>query len=254
MRVAINQVKEGQASAAVSAGNTGALMATARFVLKTIKGVSRPAICTAMPTLQAGKNVLVLDLGANVDSPPEVLQQFASMGSVVSKTVIGIADPKVALLNVGAEDIKGSDKVKRAAALLENSALNYIGFVEGDEIYSGHVDVIATDGFEGNIALKSSEGTAKMIMSLLREEFGRSIFTKLAGMIAIPVFSALKKRIDPRRYNGAIMLGLNGIVVKSHGGTDAFGFEHAINEAANLARQDVLKELGRGVDSLLNGH
>ncbi|MEO0368490.1 MAG: phosphate acyltransferase PlsX [Pseudomonadota bacterium] len=247
MRVAINLVKEGEAAAAVSAGNTGALMATARFVLRMIGGVNRPAICTSMPCIQPDRTVLMLDMGANVDSAPEVLRQFAVMGSVLSEASKKISNPSVALLNVGAEDIKGSEKVKQAAALLADTDINYVGFVEGDEILAGEVDVVVADGFEGNIALKTSEGTAKVIMTVLREEFRKNWMTKLVGLLATPIFRAVQSRMDPRLHNGATMLGLNGIVIKSHGGTDALGFRYAIAEAAQQASFDLVGGLSKGV-------
>lgn len=240
MRVAINLVKDGQAQAAVSAGNTGALMATARFVLKTIPGISRPAIIATMPSLEAKKTLYMLDLGANVDSSPEMLVQFAVMASILSQYVDKKDAPQIALLNVGAEEIKGSEKVKQAANLLKSSSLNYVGFIEADEILHGRVDVIVCDGFEGNIALKASEGTAKMIMQVIKEEFKRNLFTKTMGALAYPVFKTIGNRLDPRQYNGATFLGLNGIVVKSHGGTDRYGFLHALQEASVQADRNVI--------------
>ncbi|RBP48419.1 phosphate acyltransferase PlsX [Arenicella xantha] len=240
MRVAINLVKEGSAQAAVSAGNTGALMATARFVLKTIKGIDRPAIISTLPCLDPSKTVHMLDLGANVDSTPEMLVQFAVMGSVLTHYVDKKESPRVALLNVGAEEIKGSEKVKRASQLLSASSLNYVGYVEADEILFSKVDVIVCDGFEGNVALKASEGTAKMILSVLKEEFKSSLYSKLAGAVALPVFKSVQSRLDPRSHNGASLIGLNGIVVKSHGGTDVVGFEFAIQEARQQASRDVI--------------
>jgi len=243
MRVAINLVKNGDAQAAVSAGNTGALMATARFVLKTIKGVDRPAIISTLPCKDSSHTSHMLDLGANVDSTPQMLLQFAVMGSVLTQYVDKKTSPKVALLNVGAEEIKGSEKVKKASVLLEESNLNYVGYIEADEIYDGKVDVIVTDGFEGNVALKASEGTAKMIMGVIQEEFKRSIFTKLMAALTMPVLKSIQHRLDPRRHNGATLLGLNGVVVKSHGGTDTLGFLHAIHEAASQADKDIIGHL-----------
>lgn len=249
MRVAINLVKNGVAHAAVSAGNTGALMATARFVLKTIPGISRPAISSTMPVQQPDTTTHMLDLGANVDSTPEMLMQFAVMGSALTEYVDNKANPTVALLNVGAEDIKGSEKVKQASSLLSESDLNYVGYVEADEIYDSRVDVIVCDGFEGNVALKASEGTASMVLSVLKEEFQRNLFTKLIALIAMPVLKGMQERLDPRRHNGATLLGLNGIVIKSHGGTDALGFLHAIEEAgaqADLAvTEHIRKEISK---------
>ncbi len=249
MRVSINLVKDGTAHAAVSAGNTGALMATARFVLKTIKGIDRPAIISTMPCKDSSQTIHMLDLGANVDSSPEMLVQFAVMGSVLTQFVDKKPNPKVALLNVGAEEIKGSEKVKKASALLEASSLNYTGYIEADEIYDGKVDVIVTDGFEGNVALKASEGTAKMIVDVMKEEFKRNVFTKLAGAVCLPVLNAMQRRLDPRTHNGASLLGLNGVVVKSHGGTDALGFEHAIQEAFVQAEKDLIGHLSKQIEN-----
>ena len=228
MRVAINLVKQGEADACVSAGNTGALMATSRFVLKTLSGIDRPAICTTLPTVRG--HTRVLDLGANVDSKAEHLLEFAVMGSVLAE-VNGVERPRVGLLNIGEEDIKGNEQVKEAARLLAASDLNYIGFVEGDGIYLDDVDVVVCDGFVGNVALKSSEGVAKLIRHYMTQEFKRNVLTRLAGLIALPVLSAFRRRIDPRRYNGASLLGLRGTVVKSHGGADALAFANAIRVA-----------------------
>lgn len=228
MRVAINLVKQGEADACVSAGNTGALMATSRFVLKTLSGIDRPAICTTLPTVRG--HIRVLDLGANVDSKAEHLLEFAVMGSVLAE-VNGVERPRVGLLNIGEEDIKGNEQVKNAARLLAASDLNYIGFVEGDGIYLDDVDVVVCDGFVGNVALKSSEGVAKLIRHYMTQEFKRNVLTRLAGLIALPVLSAFRRRIDPRRYNGASLLGLRGTVVKSHGGADALAFANAIRVA-----------------------
>ncbi len=247
MRVSINLVKEGQAQACVSAGNTGALMATARFVLKTIVGINRPAICSTMPCQDPNNTVHMLDLGANVDSSPETLLQFAVMGSVLTEYVDTKQNPRVALLNVGAEEIKGSEKVKAAAVLLGESDLNYVGYIESDEIFHGKVDVIVCDGFEGNVALKASEGVAKMIFDILREEFKRNWLTKLVALTSTPILKAMKTRLDPRRHNGATLIGLNGIVVKSHGGTDEFGFLHAIQEASRQAEMDVISHIGEKI-------
>ena len=236
MRVAINLVKQGEANACVSAGNTGALMATARFVLKTLPGIDRPAICTTLPTVRG--HVRVLDLGANVDSKAEHLLQFAVMGSVLAE-VNDIRRPRVGLLNIGEEDIKGNEQVKDAARLLAASDLNYIGFVEGDGVYLDEVDVVVCDGFVGNVALKSSEGVAKLIRHYLTQEFKQNLLTRLAGLIALPVLRAFSRRIDPRRYNGASLLGLQGIVIKSHGGADALAFANAIQVAILEVRQAV---------------
>lgn len=252
MRVAINLVKDGTAQAAVSAGNTGALMATARFVLKTISGVDRPAIISTMPCQDTSQTVHMLDLGANVDSSPEMLVQFAVMGSVLTEFVDKKKSPKVGLLNVGAEEIKGSEKVKKASVLLSGSALNYVGYVESDEIFTSKVDVIVCDGFEGNVALKASEGTAKMILNVLGEEFKRTIFTKLLGILSKPIFRAMQARLDPRLHNGATLIGLNGIVVKSHGGTDELGFLHAIQEANRQAEMDVIGHISKEISKVFS--
>jgi len=252
MRVAINLVKQGVAQAAVSAGNTGALMATARFVLKTISGVDRPAIISTMPCQDTSQTVHMLDLGANVDSSPEMLVQFAVMGSVLTEFVDKKASPKVGLLNVGAEEIKGSEKVKKASVLLSDSELNYVGYVESDELFSGKVDVIVCDGFEGNVALKASEGTAKMILNVLSEEFKRNIFTKALGAMCMPIFKAMQARLDPRLHNGATLIGLNGIVVKSHGGTDELGFLHAIQEANRQAELNVIGHMSEEISNVFS--
>ncbi len=237
MRVAIDMVKDGRVHACVSAGNTGALLATARFVLKTLPGIDRPAICTTIPSLRGHTHML--DLGANLDSKAIHLLQFAVMGSELVSAVDDISSPKVALLNVGEEEIKGNEQVKQAAALLSASSLNYVGYAEGDSIYTGDHDVVVCDGFVGNVALKSSEGVARMIRQFIRDEFTRNAFTRLAGLIALPVIKGLGRRIDPRRYNGASLLGLSGIVVKSHGSADTFAFGHAIEIAMIEARKGV---------------
>lgn len=249
MRVAINLVKDGTAQACVSAGNTGALMATARFVLKTLEGIDRPAIITALPTMRGHTHVL--DLGANVDSPAEVLYQFAVMGSVLTSAVDNNPSPTVGLLNIGEEEIKGNEQVKGAAKLLAGSGLNYIGYVEGDDINKGTADVVVADGFAGNIALKSIEGVAKMISLFLKQEFKRNIFTKLAGLIAMPVLNALRRRIDPRAYNGASLVGLRGIVIKSHGSADEFSFATAIGEAVLEVEKNVPEKIKEQLGGLL---
>jgi glycerol-3-phosphate acyltransferase PlsX len=247
MRVAINLVKHGEADACVSAGNTGALMATARFVLKTLPGIDRPAICTTLPTVRG--YVQVLDLGANVDSKAEHLLQFAVMGSVLA-AVNGIERPRVGLLNIGEEAIKGNEQVKEAARLLAVSDLNYIGFVEGDGIYLDDVDVVVCDGFVGNVALKSSEGVAKLIRHYMTQEFKRNLLTRFAGLIALPVLRAFRRRIDPRRYNGASLLGLPGIVIKSHGGADALAFANAIRVAILEVEQAVPQRIDTHLSAL----
>jgi glycerol-3-phosphate acyltransferase PlsX len=243
MRVAIDLVKQGEADACVSAGNTGALMVTARFVLKTLPGIERPAIVGALPAMRGHTHVL--DLGANVDSPAELLVQFAIMGSILVKYVEGNSSPSVGLLNIGVEDIKGNDIIKHAGDLLRRTHLNYVGFVEADAIYTGDVDVIVCDGFDGNVALKASEGVAKMIRHAMRDEFTRNWFRKLGGLCAMPAINGTRRRIDPRRYNGATLVGLNKTVIKSHGGTDAFGFRHAIHTA--------VKEVTMGIPDHIRG-
>lgn len=249
MRVSINLVKEGVAEAAVSAGNTGALMATARYVLKMLPGIDRPAITSLMPNMQ-GKTYM-LDLGANVGCTSQHLLQFAVMGSVLTTAVDGINHPKVGLLNVGEEEIKGNEQVKEAHEVLRQSGLNYIGYVEGDDIYCGEVEVVVCDGFVGNVSLKTSEGVAKIVAHYAKEEFTRNIFTKLCGLFALPVLKAFKKRIDPRRYNGASLLGLRGVVVKSHGGADAYSFQHAIEIAHVEASQQVPKKIESQIEEYL---
>ncbi len=249
MRVAVNLVKDGTAAACVSAGNTGALMATGRFVLKTLPGIDRPAIAAPLPCVNG--HVLVLDLGANVDSSAEQLLQFAVMGAVLASAVDSIERPRVALLNIGQEEIKGNEGVKEAAKLLADSDINYVGFVEGDGIYQGLADVVVCDGFVGNVALKSSEGVATMIARFLREEFQRNAFTRLAALVAMPVLQALRARIDPREYNGASLVGLKGIVVKSHGGADEVAFRRAIQVALAEARKNVPERITSRIGPLL---
>lgn len=249
MRVSIDLVKQGEAGAAVSAGNTGALMATAKFVLKTLPGIDRPAICTALPSMQGHTHML--DLGANVECAAEHLFQFAVMGSVLSEAFDEISAPRVGLLNVGAEAIKGNDTVKAAARMLENGPINYIGFVEGDDIYCGDVDVVVCDGFTGNVALKSSEGVARMISHFLRESFGSSLLNRLAGAAALPVLRGLKQRLDPGNHNGASLLGLQGIVIKSHGGADAPSFANAIEVALREVQKDVPRRIDQRLGQLL---
>ncbi len=247
MRVAINQVKEGLAQAAVSAGNTGALMATARFVLKTIPGIDRPAIAKFLPG-QNNHLSLVLDLGANVDCTSEQLLQFAIMGSqLVSAMFPGKANPRVGLMNVGTEDIKGNSVVKQAHQLLAESGLNFIGNVEGNAVFSDQVDVVVCDGFTGNVVLKTIEGAVKFIGSVIKEEFTRSFLTKSVAILAMPSLKGFKKRLDPRRFNGAIFLGLRGVVVKSHGGTDAEGFCYALQEAYHEIKVDTLDKIEAGI-------
>ena len=241
MRIAIDAVRNQDAQACVSAGNTGALMAISRFVLKMLPGIDRPAIASFLPT-QRG-HTCVLDLGANVDCTAEHLLQFAAMGSSLVSAVDHIERPSVGLLNIGEEEIKGNEVVKAAADLLRESGLNFFGNIEGTDIYKGTTDVIVCDGFVGNVALKTSEGLAQMLASYLREEFNRNFLTKLSGAMAYHVINAFRKRVDHRRYNGASLLGLKGIVVKSHGSADSFGFRFAIERAYEEARHDVLRRI-----------
>ena len=242
MRVAIDLVKSGEVQACVSAGNTGALMAISRFVLKTLPGIDRPAIIAVLPNMSGSS--YMLDLGANVDCGPEHLLQFAVMGSTLVSAVEHKERPSVGLLNIGEEAIKGNEVVKQAAELLRGSDLNFQGNVEGDDIFlNGKTDVIVCDGFVGNIALKTSEGLAQMLGRSLREEFNRSWATQFAALVAIPVLSAFKSRFDHRRYNGATLIGLRGIVVKSHGSADAFAFEQAICRALDEVKSEVLQRL-----------
>ena len=249
LRVAINLVHEGKADAVVSAGNTGALMATAKFVLKTLPGIDRPAIMKTLPSMTGHTHML--DLGANVDCSADLLYQFAVMGAMSTEAVDSKPRPTVGLLNVGSEDMKGNAQVKQADALLQNSDLNYVGFVEGDDIYKGSVDVVVCDGFVGNISLKTSEGLAKMITQYMKEEFSRNIFTKLAALVAMLVLNAFKKRVDSRVYNGASLLGLQGIAIKSHGGADDFAFAQAIKIAMQEVEKGVPQKIGKHIEKIL---
>jgi phosphate acyltransferase len=246
MRVAIQQVKDGAAQAAVSAGNTGALMAISRYLLKTMEGIDRPAIANQMPNARGGATT-VLDLGANVDCTAEHLLQFAVMGSALVVAITGREEPTVGLLNVGEEVIKGSEVIKEAGVLLRNAAntgdLNFFGNVEGNDIFKGTVDIVVCDGFVGNVALKASEGLATMIGNFIKVEFSRNIFTKIGALFAYPVISAFKKRMDYRRYNGAALLGLRGLVFKSHGSADAFAFEQALARAYDAAHNQLLEKV-----------
>jgi len=241
IRVAVDLVKNGEAHACVSAGNTGALMAVSRFVLKMLPGIDRPAIIAALPSMKG--STYVLDLGANVDCGAEHLLQFAIMGATLVAAVEHKERPSVGLLNIGEEDIKGNEVVKEAAEMLRESGLNFIGNIEGDGIYRGEADVVVCDGFVGNVMLKASEGMVQMVRSFIRQEFMRSVLTRLAGVIVMPALFAFRKRLDPRRFNGATLLGLRGIVVKSHGSADAFGFERAIERAMEEVRNEVLRRL-----------
>ncbi len=239
MRRSIDAVATGEASGVVSAGNTGALMAMAKFVLKTLPGVDRPAIATVFPTLRG--RLVMLDLGANIECDANNLVQFAVMGEVFARKVLGLEEPSVGILNVGAEDLKGNDAVKKAAAILQDSSLSirFHGFVEGDDIAAGTVDVIVTDGFTGNIALKTIEGTSKLLSEFLKEALNSSPLARMGALLASPALRAMQARVDPRHYDGAMFLGLNGVCVKSHGGTDALGFSNALRVAVNLISDGV---------------
>lgn len=251
MRIAINLVKEEKVQACVSAGNTGALMATARFVLKTLPGIDRPAIIAELPT-QIGKT-RVMDLGANVDSCAEHLFQFAVMGSALIQAVDKKPNPRIGLLNIGVEEIKGNDQVKRTAHMLsECNLINYVGYVEGDAFYSGKVDLVVCDGFVGNVALKASEGLASLMLTALKEAFTQNNLRKLSAFIANPALTALKDRMDPAHYNGASLLGLNGIVVKSHGSANELAFENAINEAVLHVKNDVVDLVRDQINAFIN--
>ena len=243
MRVAINLVKEGAADACVSAGNTGALMATAKFVLKMLPGIDRPAIIAELPSI--GGSVHMLDLGANTQATADHLFQYAVMGSLVAADLMGLERPRVALLNIGAEDTKGHDTVKDAAALLAESTLNYVGFVEGTDILSGKADVVVADGFTGNVSLKTMEGTVVLCKHYLKRAFTRNWFTRLQALLARNVLTTLAVRMDSRNYNGATLAGLNGIVIKSHGSADAYAFQHAIDTAIVEVRNQLPQQIGR---------
>jgi glycerol-3-phosphate acyltransferase PlsX len=251
MRVAIDLVRSGEADACVSAGNTGALMAMSRFVLKMLPGIERPAIASVLPTI-AG-HTLMLDLGANVDCTPENLMQFGVMGSALVSAVDHIERPTVGLLNIGEEDIKGNEVAKRAGELLKGSGLNFYGNVEGDDIYKGTTDVVVCDGFVGNVALKTSEGLARMLRVYLRSEFERNFLTKLSALFALPALKSFQRRVDPRRYNGATLVGLKGIVVKSHGSADALAFRYAIDRAYQEAKNGVLRRIEERMATLPAG-
>jgi len=251
MRVSINLVKTLAADACVSAGNTGALMATARFVLKMLPGIDRPAIISTFPTFSGGR-MRMLDLGANVDSTPAHLLQFSVMGSVLVSAMEDIPAPRVALLNIGHEDIKGDELVRGTAKLLAQSpVVNYIGYIEGDHIYRGDADVVVCDGFVGNVALKTTEGVAIFIKKLLQKEFSKNFLTKLAGLISLPILKAVSKFINPDRYNGATFIGLKGIVVKSHGGANVDAFFRALEEARFQAKKNIQQLISNKVEQLL---
>ena len=251
MRVAIDLVKEGRASACVSSGNTGALTAMAHFVLKTIAGVERAAIISAIPA--AHGHTYMLDLGANTKATPEQLCQFAAMGAIMSRDIHGRESPRIGLLNIGEEDIKGHEVVQAAHALLGATGLNYVGFVEGDDIFSGDVDVVVTDGFTGNVALKTMEGAAGLIADRMRQEFNASLSSKLAGLVARPVLRRVAAGIDPSRYNGACMVGLGGIVVKSHGRAKGVAFARAIATAALAARRGLTAHIAQALEKTALG-
>ncbi|HEY9532338.1 MAG TPA: phosphate acyltransferase PlsX [Burkholderiales bacterium] len=248
MRVAVNLVKSGEAHACVSAGNTGALMAMSRFVLKTLPGIDRPAIATVLPNMKGGYTY-VLDLGANVDCTPEQLMQFGVMGAMLVAALEHRERPSVGLLNIGVEDIKGNDTVKRAAELLRESGLNFHGNVEGDDVYKGTTDVVVCDGFVGNVLLKASEGVANMIVGFLRQEFTRTPWNMLAAWMAGPVRKSLRRRMDPGRYNGASLLGLKGIVIKSHGSADAYAFRQALVRAVEEVKNNVPQRIAAQIHS-----
>lgn len=249
MRVALNMIKAGRAQACVSAGNTGALMATARYVLKTLPGIDRPAICTSIPNMKG--HTWMLDLGANIDCSPEHLFQFGVMGSVLATALDKNPSPRVGLLNIGEEEIKGNETVKEAGGIFAASGLNYAGFVEANDVYTGNVDVMVCDGFVGNVSLKTSEGVAKMIAYFIKREFSRNLLTKLAALVAMPVLNAFRKQIDPRSYNGASLLGLRGIVIKSHGGADVLAFANAIEVAADQVKHKVPERISVELGNML---
>ena len=248
LRLAIEEVKYNRVDACVSSGNTGALMATAKYLLGMIPGVDRPAIVSAIPSIKG--TVFMLDLGANINSTPSNLFQFAVMGSIISKGISGINKPRVALLNVGEEEIKGNDLVKDTAKLLSNSNLNYVGFIEGNDIFNNNADVVVTDGFVGNISLKSMEGVANLISYYIKKKFSLSFYRKLQFFLAKPSMNEIRKKLDSRQYNGATLVGLNGIVVKSHGHSDSLAFESAVNIAIIEARKNLPSEIKEFIDKL----
>ena len=252
MRVAIDLIENGTVDACVSAGNTGALMTIARFILKTIEGVDRPAIMGSIPTVNG--HIHVLDLGANVDSKPETLLQFAFMGSITVQNTENIPNPTIGLLNVGVEEMKGHDRIQDTAELLKASSLNYSGFVEGDDIYKGVVDVIVCDGFEGNIALKASEGVANLFSYFLKKSFNRNLLTKIVALLAKPIMNNFKSHVDPGQYNGASLLGLKGVVVKSHGNADIDSYFQAIKEAYLEAHAKITDKISAQLTRELEEH
>tara|TARA_B000000475_G_scaffold271852_1_gene270809 strand:- start:137 stop:1159 length:1023 start_codon:yes stop_codon:yes gene_type:complete len=241
MRLGINAVKNKDADACVSAGNTGALMALSKIILKTIPGIDRPAICGSLPTKSGQFHML--DLGANVECNAKHLYQFSLMGSALVQSLELNNKPVIGLLNIGSEEFKGNDTIKSAGQLISKSNLNYAGFVEGDDMFSGKFDVVVADGFAGNIALKSIEGVAKVISHFIKTEFTKNIFTKLSALISLPVLKSVKQRVDPREYNGASLVGLQGVVVKSHGGADSYAFSQAINTAYYEVKNELLNKI-----------
>tara|TARA_B100000959_G_scaffold34603_1_gene32909 strand:+ start:1377 stop:2396 length:1020 start_codon:yes stop_codon:yes gene_type:complete len=249
MRIAIELVRDGHAKACVSAGNTGALMATARFILKMLPGMDRPAICTTLPGKKGYTHVL--DLGANVDSSSEQLFQFAIMGAQLTSAVKNKDNPTIALLNIGEENIKGNDRVKQAATLLEESHLNYVGYVEGNNLFAGDIDVIVCDGFVGNVAIKTSEGVASFLRHHVNKAFTSNIYSRFAALVAMPVLKSLESKIDPKRYNGASLLGLRGIVIKSHGGAKRVSFATAIDEAIIEVKNNIPERINEKLEQLL---
>ena len=253
MRVALNLVKEDAAQACVSAGNTGALMATARFVLKMLPGIDRPAIISSFPTSDMNKNVRMLDLGANVDSTPESLVQFAVMGSVLASAIDNIKNPRIYLLNIGEEEIKGNELVKQTALLLSQvQGINYMGYIEGDAIFQGDADLVVCDGFVGNVALKTTEGVVRLITTLIKDAFMQNTLTKLVGLLAKPILKTFINRIDPSRHNGATFIGLQGTVVKSHGGATAEAFAYAIDAAITGVEKNVPERIRHEVEQLMS--
>ena len=255
MRVAINLVKDQTADACISAGNTGALMATARFVLKTLPGIDRPAITTLFPTTTPNKGTYMLDLGANVDSDANYLYQIAIMGSVLASLTDGIKRPKVALLNIGSEDNKGNQQIKEAAQILaESKSINYVGFVEGDDIFKGEVDVIVCDGFIGNVMLKSIEGVLKLVAFYAKKNMMHNIFTKILALLALPILKKMYRDINPGKYNGATFIGLRGVVIKSHGGADIAAFTHALEKAVVEARRQIPQKISDELAKILQSN
>ena len=250
MRLCISAVKDKSADACVSAGNTGALMALSKIILKTISGIDRPAICTALPTKKG--HMHMLDLGANIESTSEHLYQFAIMGSALVKSLEESSNPRIGLLNIGSEEFKGNETIKSAGTMMQTSALNYGGYVEGDDIFEGNYDVIVTDGFAGNIALKSIEGVANIISHFIKNEFKKNLYNKFSALISYPVMKGVRKKVDPRRYNGASLLGLQGVVVKSHGGADSYAFGRAIRTAYYEVKNEVLDKIESLIESKLS--